>query len=155
MNWKELKFGKYKGKSLPQIIFSDPDYFLWGCEENVFDKHGLQLEANDLFYKITNIKIPDNAEETKVVEYVVHPTVHKIADMSIIEKSTPQHEGSSTTFRKDRIDLSVGREISKYDKKGGSILLKSLKKIMFGNEKVKFTKNKCEAFFSNKQNFMV
>jgi hypothetical protein len=28
--WSKLYFGKHVGKSLPQILFYDPDYFFWG-----------------------------------------------------------------------------------------------------------------------------
>jgi hypothetical protein len=31
-----LKGGKYAGRSLPQILFLDPDYFFWAVEKKVF-----------------------------------------------------------------------------------------------------------------------
>jgi hypothetical protein len=27
--WLQLRFGKHEGKTLPQIVLSDPDYFFW------------------------------------------------------------------------------------------------------------------------------
>jgi len=29
MAWSTLPFGKHKGKTLPQIVFADPDWFFW------------------------------------------------------------------------------------------------------------------------------
>jgi len=37
MRWSTLKSGKYEGKTLPQVLFKDPDYFFWAIEEGVFD----------------------------------------------------------------------------------------------------------------------
>jgi len=44
MAWSILPFGKHKGKTLPQIVFTDPDWFFWAMEENVF-KGPLKREA--------------------------------------------------------------------------------------------------------------
>jgi broad specificity phosphatase PhoE len=29
MHWSEVPFGKYKGKTFPEIIVRDPDWFFW------------------------------------------------------------------------------------------------------------------------------
>ena len=49
MNWTIVNFGKYKGKTLPQIMFIDPDWFFYLMEQNAFEKHGpLVDEARDV-----------------------------------------------------------------------------------------------------------
>jgi len=46
MKWTELDFGRYRGKTLPQVLFTDPDWFLWAVEEGAFrSKPGLAEEA--------------------------------------------------------------------------------------------------------------
>ena len=37
--WSIIKFGKHKGKSLPEVILHDPDWFFWAVEAHYFDKH--------------------------------------------------------------------------------------------------------------------
>jgi uncharacterized protein (DUF3820 family) len=37
MTWTPMKFGKYQGKTLPEIIFADPDWF-FGPMKNVPSK---------------------------------------------------------------------------------------------------------------------
>ncbi len=32
-NWTRLRFGKHKGKTLLQVIFTDPSYFFWFFDE--------------------------------------------------------------------------------------------------------------------------
>ncbi len=45
MPWTELPFGKHKGKTLPQVVFSDPDWFYWAVEKNIFKSKDLKKEA--------------------------------------------------------------------------------------------------------------
>jgi len=48
MTWPNLSFGKHIGKSLPQIVLSDPDWFFWAVEENIFREVRMQREAKDV-----------------------------------------------------------------------------------------------------------
>jgi hypothetical protein len=38
--WSILTFGKYKGKSLPEVILQDPDWFFRAIENHVLEKRG-------------------------------------------------------------------------------------------------------------------
>ena len=55
--WSLLKAGKYAGRSLPQILFMDPDYFFWAVEKKVFPG-SLAAQAAELARKTRHIKIP-------------------------------------------------------------------------------------------------
>jgi hypothetical protein len=55
--WSLLKAGKYAGRSLPQILFMDPDYFFWAVKNKVFQGR-LATEAAKLSWKARHIKIP-------------------------------------------------------------------------------------------------
>ncbi len=73
MAWTPLNFGKYKGKSLPQVLFADPDWFFWAVENAVFENRpGLKTEADDLNRKARNIRIPGSDGVRRLVEYVIH-----------------------------------------------------------------------------------
>ena len=59
MAWTKLWFSKHKGKTLPQVMFSDPDWFFWAFENGVFGEKGrLEAEAKDVYRKAQSIKIP-------------------------------------------------------------------------------------------------
>ena len=45
--WSTLEIGKHAGRSLPQILFSDPDYFFWAVEKKIFQGR-LATEAAEL-----------------------------------------------------------------------------------------------------------
>ena len=78
MAWTKLWFGKkHKGKTLPQIMFKDPDWFFWAIEKGVFKNKGkLGEEAWEIYQKARKIKIPRNIklplnfyEDELVAEY--------------------------------------------------------------------------------------
>lgn len=55
MEFTPLGFGKHKDKTLPQIVFSDLDYFIWAFGENVFKSRALKKKKQIMF--ITGYKI--------------------------------------------------------------------------------------------------
>jgi len=154
--WTEVNFGKWtgKGKTLPQIVFIDPDWFFWAIESNAFKKFPLLAQqASRLYERTRHIKIPARFGANARVEYAVNPAVGKFTDIEIVPFDRPKHQGSTPTFRGDLIDMSVPRQISGYDKTGGKILTKSLKHILFGSSTKKLTRELCEQFFDDDTNF--
>ncbi len=54
---------------------------------------------------------------------------------------------------RDVIDMRVTRILAKYDKSGYKIFLMQMKSILFGDPSVYMTKQRCEEFFDNDDNF--
>lgn len=155
MSWTKVNFGKHKGKTIPQILFSDPDWFFWAMENNVFQNRGnLLLEAEDIDYKARNIKIPNNDTNSLLVEYVVHPPTGKFSHFEIVPNDRPIHTGGSPTSRSQHIDMSMPRQIAKYDKLGCKQLLVSMKFYFLGSQSAIFTKKRSEDFFENDNHFV-
>lgn len=156
MVWTPLFFGKHKGKTLPQVIFCDPDWFFWAYEDGAFNEKGhLTEEAEEIYRKATSIKIPHSNDEQKVVEYFIHPDYKKFAAFEIVPKSKPSHNGKSPTIRSSVIDFRIVRKISKYDKLGGNLFISQVKHNLFGNSNYRMTKKRCEEFFNNDNNFVL
>lgn len=154
MAWTIVGFGSYTDKTLPQILWSDPDWFFWAVEDDRFDGRGvLEAEAKDLDYKARNIKIPNNADGALEVEYIIHQPTRKFSDFQIVSADKPIHEGISPTIRKPLIDMSIPRQICEYDKRGGKALISSLKLYIFGNRSARLTKKRCEQFFDDPSKF--
>jgi len=148
MFWSPLTFGKYKGKTLPQVIFSDPDWFYWGCENGVF-KGKIGREAQEIFQKANAIKVPQAGGKRRVVQYIIDKPTGKFGIM----KSVEYNKGLDTYDISDYIDFSVPRRLFKYDKTGYKNFVPALKKILFGNARCKMKKKKCEDFFDDENNF--
>lgn len=155
--WTRLNFGKkYKGKTLPWIIFHDPDWFFWACEQRDFFKdRALREEAEELYQKSTHIRIPQKKRsERRMAEYGFRGTTGGFANLEIVAATRPEHEGSTDVFRLPVIDLSVAHGAKNYDKLGCRILMKTVKFVLFGDESCRMTKGKCEEFFDNEDNFL-
>ena len=156
MSWAEVPFKKYKGKTLPQVVLLDPDWFFWAMEASLLQKSRmLRAEAEEIDRKARNVRIPMADGEDLMAEYVMDRNVGKFCDLKIIPRDQPLHKGSSPTQRKDVIDLSFPRQIASYDKLGCRLLLKSVKYHVFGDSNTRLTKKKCEEFFSDDSNFVL
>ncbi len=154
MGWTTLEFGKHEGKTLPQVLFIDPDWFFWATDNEVFQKSkAFKTEADELEWKAQNILIPRPDRELYEVEYFIHPSQNKFSHFSIVSKDKPLHVGSSSTHRSEVINMRYPRLLNTYDKSGCKRLLKCLKQDYFGKESYKMTKARCEDFFNNDSNF--
>ncbi|MGD9244261.1 MAG: hypothetical protein PVH36_04970 [Desulfobacterales bacterium] len=158
MNWTIVNFGKFRGKekTLPQIMFNDPDWFFDLMEKKIFENYGqLADEARDINFKAQHIKIPSSSGKKMVAEYYIHPSTEKFGDVRVVPEGQPLHEGASETWRQPCFSMAVPREISKYDKKGNRMHLQKLKYYLFGKSNYRITKNRAESFFNNLSNFEI
>ena len=151
MTWTTVSFGKYWDKhlTLPQIALKDPDYFLWAYEKEVFD-NGLAAEAEEIYRKISSIRIPDSAGKDMEVEYIEQPFECGLERVRIVSSTHPGHNNS---LRSDTIDLRVPRKMKRVDRLGNDILVRFLKEHYFGSPSARLTKKRCEKFFENEENF--
>jgi len=149
--WTKLNFGKHRGRTLPQVLFNDPNYFFWLCQQRELCSGSLGREARELFRKARSIKVPGNGE--RVVEYYIHRPTGKFARFELVPYSRPEHCGSSPTFRSPVIDLSVPRQYDDWDKLGYKNFLLHMKAYLFGDPYFRMTKRRCEEFFEEDSNF--
>jgi hypothetical protein len=69
MRWTILHFGKHKGRSLPEIILFDVDYFFWAFNKGNVFQGGLANEAAKLLQRARAIRIPKPNPKHWQVEY--------------------------------------------------------------------------------------
>jgi hypothetical protein len=153
MSWTKVTFGRHEGKTLPEIALNDPDYFFGEIEKDTFNNGQLANEARKINYRARNIKIPQkNGLGKRVAVYTIDYSTRRFGRMHIVPASDNKYRGS---LRKDTIDLSVPRGISKYDKQGYERMIKEIKKTIFENENIELTKNISEDFFDDDSNFVM
>jgi len=155
MVFTSISFGKHKDKTLPQIVFSDLDYFIWAVNEDVFKSLALKKEVIYIYKRIQNIKIPKVNHDDYEVEYIIHPPTGKFGKFEIVRKTIPLHAGGSTAFRLEVINLTVVKSFKSYDKLGSRIMIDCLKGCYFGTPSYKMTKQRSEAFFNDDSNFLL
>ena len=153
--WLKLDSGKYKGKTLPEILFHDPDWFFHAVEDKAFDGSSKQLKAQvqDIDYKARHIKIPNSPNGELAVEYAVHPKTREFMHFNIVPVSRPLPPGSPIK-RFPHIDMSIPTRIAKSDKAGCKTLIASLKTHLLGGRSVRISPERREAFFADAANFI-
>ena len=149
LTWTTLKFGKHEGKTLPQAMFSDPDWVFWAHDCRIF-REPQDAEAEEVAYRARNIKIPKIDWKNWRIEYEFSLD-HKFVNFSIIEAKNAVYEHPYTKIS-THLDLSLPRNLKHYDKLGGKLMLSKFKYYYFIGSKL--TKEKCENFFYDSRNFI-
>lgn len=152
MNWTLMDFGRYRGKTLPEVVFRDPDWFFWAWEEGVF-RGPLVAEAAFVGERARRIRIPQPCGESLVAEYAVSRRTGHFAGVELVPASRDQHDGSTQTCRNAVIDLGFPWSVSPYDKSGGRLIVRQAKYYLFGDESYRMTRSRAAAFFGDNRNF--
>ena len=146
MFWSTVPFGKYAGKTLPEILVLDPDWFFW-VAPRLYGK--LADEAQDLARKARAIKIPKSNPGKWEVEYR-YEFGDRFCGFGFVEASSAQY--SRWTTRLPYLDLAWPLRRKKYDKRAGRIMIRDFRRHFFGEHK-RLTKARCEEFFNDDHNF--
>jgi hypothetical protein len=150
MRWATLTFGKHAGKTLPEIILSDADWFFWALNTGVL-KGRFASEAAKVEQRARAIKIPKRNPKRWQVEYSYEDT-GGFCGFQFVKADMPWPYGSRSIRRVPYLDLSCVRRKA-YDKRGCRNLLRDFRYHYFGDN-TRLTKRRCEQFFSNKDNFL-
>jgi hypothetical protein len=154
LRWNNMGFGKYPGKTLPQLLLNDPDYFFWAIENHVFiNKPHLKEQAEILDRRARSVKIPVNENNKLQVEHIISPVNYSYARFDIEPSSKPVHRGGSPAYRSKYVDFSAPKQFRGYDKAGYKLFISSFKQHILKNRNARLTKKVCEEFFSNPGNF--
>ena len=150
--WSVVNFGKWrgKGKTLPQIVVSDPDWFFWAVENDVFEG-ALRSQADKLERRARAIKLPAGLADTHCIQYMFTPE-WEFAHFNIIPNDQAPHVGFSWELRSPTLDVAGPRDLRSYNKLGGKYLLKDFRYYWFSNHR--WTKARVEAFFDDTRNFV-
>lgn len=151
MSWSVLGFGKHEGKTLPQVLFTDPDWFYWAYENDVLKGKITHIEIQSVYEKSRNIKI---TQKDHHAEFVFDGIRGVFTDLKLVPFDRPRHVGTSKTQRLNKIDIALIRYAKEYDKLGYNLLIPILKEMLFGKSNARISKNRAEEFFNNPDNFV-
>jgi hypothetical protein len=139
MHWSAVPFGRYKGKTFPEIIVRDADWFFW-----VLPKlYGtLAEEAQELARRARAIKTPRRSRRRLEVEYEFDRD-RRFYGFEFVDADSPP---SRWSLRLPYLDLRWPLR-RKYDKRAGRIMLRDFWRRYFGKHK-RLTKERCEEFLA-------
>lgn len=152
MYWAKVDFGTHKGKTLPEIILQDPDYFIWCIDKAIFNNHPeLVDEADSLWRKMRSIKIPNNENNEMVVDYKIDNEKSEIN--RIILNGVDTQRDKNTVHRAGYLDLSFAHYYSNEKRNATIKVLPEIFKIVFGEMKIRPSIVEFEEFLLNEDNF--
>ena len=144
MSWTTVNFGKYTGKSLPQIVLSDPNYFFWLAEK----LYGpLATEAEVLVRRARNIKIPKPNSRKWAVEHR-RDRDGRFLGIDIVKVDSHAH---SLSERLPQLDLAFVRRGNVHDTRDCRRVIHDFRRLYFDG--LNLTKRRCEEFFEDEDNF--
>ena len=112
MIWSAVSFGKCEGKTLPEIIVRDLEWFFWAVPK-LYGKLGDQ--AQEPARKARTIKIPNPRRKNLEVEYQ-YELGHRFCGFAFVDADNAQYSRWAT--RLPYLDLSWPLR-RKYDKRAG------------------------------------
>jgi hypothetical protein len=142
--WRRISFGRYLGKTLPQVVFVDPDWFFWAIDEGCFRSSPLRWEAEEVARRARRIRVPGGDAEKRAM-YTTEPT-GRFAELQLVP-TTIVLDGGSRAYLRKHIDLSFPRQLCDYDKGGGRILVQNVKEYLFGDASFKMSEGRAATFF--------
>lgn len=149
-DWMPVLFGKYEKKSLPQIALKDPGYVNWGIRKKVFrDPPELPVQAAQVFQRGSRIALPADRFPDHEVEYVIDSAEKKLVHVNVVPRNTPV---AANSRRLPVFDLFLAGDLDSWDKSGGKIIIRAIKRFVLGDEKYQFTRDRAEDFFSDDSN---
>ena len=148
--WRPLAFGQYDGLTAPQVMFRDPDWAYWAVEHiRPHPVHPCDLPL--VCRRGRAIRIPA-CHPGMVAQYAVDPLRGTFEGLHLIPREMPREHN---TIVRDVIDMAVPHELRFYDKGGYKIFLRDLKRIVFGDPRIRIAKERAERFFADEGNFHV
>ncbi len=151
IKWSKLWFGKYSGKTLPQILLFDPIWFYWLLFNGGFKNKGDKLikEVIDLDRKSINIRIKKRKGIKMVIEYENFGS-GKFGDAFF--RPEDEESNGKRNYVDHVIDLSAGFFFSSEWNHGRRIATTQLE-YMFGENTLMLTRKECNDFFNDMKNF--
>ncbi len=147
-NWPKIGFGKYYDNTLPQILLNDPGwFFLMLNDRRTWDR--FFEGVNELAYKACNIKIPNADPETRKIIWRSNLADGRDAFRII----GPEEPIIDYGFVMSHLDLSWPRRWVCYDIASSAAVSAAVRKNYF--EGAELTADRCNAFFSDNENFVL
>jgi hypothetical protein len=145
MAWTTLTFGKHRGKTLPQVIALDLDWFLHMAPKLY---GALGKEASKLSRRLQAIRIPRNVRH-HVVEYLDRDG--HFCRFLFVKQGKPRAHHISLQL--PHLDLSVAALGRGYAKGECRRMIDCFRRVYFGENK-RLSKRRCERFFDDPRNFV-
>ena len=149
--WTAFESGKYKGKTAPEVVVNDPAWF-----STQFSRHWTnfpEFEVVEIVNKAACIAIPKPDPENWRIGWVIS-SKDKLSDFHVVRAKDPWKNFHYITdyfcFYLIVADMKINQE--ERNQKASEKLSDAFRRNYFGGEEA--TRERCESFFSNNDNFI-
>ena len=154
-DWNAIGFGKYAKRTVPQILFTDPEWAFWAYDQ--MRTHSTSCDRPELKLACERamvIRIPEKYRGDVCAEYTFNVHSGSFEHLSITQRS--KVDPGDTVHVRDVIDMSMPRRFAgrSYDKRGYKVFLRDMKRIVLEWEGARVTKQEANEFFSDPTNFV-
>jgi hypothetical protein len=144
--WTKLHFGKHAGRTLPQVILSDPNWFFWAVSKDVLVGQ-LGIEAEALERRARNIRIPKPKPKEWEIEYRFDHDL-RFLGFGFVKANCIFHAAYSSYL--PHLDLAYVRRGHIHDIRDCRQLISDVRRLYF--QGLNLTKKRCESFFDDERN---
>ena len=149
IEWPIIEFGsKHKGKTLPQAVLTDPAWFFASLKHQRFWASSY-ADVSELAYKACNIKIPKPDPENWKIIWTDSPA----GNCDPFRIMGPEEPIVDFPFIMSHLDLAWPRRWLGYDFGVSEAVSAAFRKNVFGGAEL--TAERCNAFFSDDENFLL
>ena len=144
--WSTFESGKYKGRTAPEVAVIDP---AWFCKKVGGDTSILpKWEGMEIWYKARSIAIPKPDPDNWRIGWVISSD-NELVDFHVVKA---QDVPGDFAFITDHVDFGFVSDLIERNPKASKRLSVAFRRNYFGGAEA--TKERCEAFFSNDDNFI-
>lgn len=153
VDWAKLPDGDHRGKTLPQVVLSDPDFFF-----SVTTDHprfsGIQMQALIISARARNIAIPSVGGVKRVALYLMDSRDrNRFSEVILVPETQVLPPGFPRCERRNVLDLSVPRFLAPLDWDPGKKMLPLIRQLFFGGAK-RLARDDVHAFFNDTSKFL-
>jgi hypothetical protein len=148
VTWTPLPAGPHAGKTLPEVLFQDPDFVFDGVEHGRFEGE-LMEQARRVLLLSTCIRPSRDAREVTVLYHLSAHRPHQFSGVSVVAKDDPRlaeyHAAAGSAF----LDLLMVRCLAPEDKTALRGLVQRVLFTHFGDPNAALTRDQAEDFFND------
>lgn len=149
-----LGFGKHRGKTLEWLFFNDPSYVWWMIDKGAVRELNRRVRTRfaQLIQRAEHLAVPGRCLHCNRSISRMSLTKHPSGGLARVEFLCDKcdHIGGSLLTTPA---FKIPDSFKSYDKRGGKILVDSIKYAYYG-KKVQMTQAKMEEFFNEPRNFV-
>lgn len=153
MNWDTINFGSHCSRTLPEIMFKNPDWLYWAADNPNIRQRLNRRELHRIRARSDRIRIPCRADQPMAVRYKFD------LDGTLVSVELVPREGCGLDSGKILTSTAIDMSLIHWVKLRGRVNTRKFmawtRWILLGTKSRDVDRGTCEAFFDDDSNFVL